>query len=89
MVQTDSEGYLAVEVQDSGPGLSPDDIAGLFQPFQTVASVEAPIRKQQGTGLGLAIAHTLAKAQGGTLSVRSERNKETTFRLVLPRGKRT
>ncbi|MBK8869774.1 MAG: HAMP domain-containing histidine kinase [Elusimicrobia bacterium] len=88
-VQTDSEGFLAVEVQDSGPGLSPEDMDGLFQPFQTVASVEAPIRKQQGTGLGLAIAHALAEAQGGNLSVRSDRNIATTFRLVLPMGRET
>lgn len=80
---------LAVEVEDSGPGISTEDMANLFQPFRTGTSVEAPIRKQQGTGLGLAIAHALAQVQGATLSVRSERNKATTFRLVLPMGRET
>lgn len=87
VVKPNSDGMLAVEVQDSGPGLSPENMAGLFQPFKTASSVEGPIRKQQGTGLGLAIALALAQAQGGSLTVRSERNKETAFRLLLPTGR--
>ena len=77
---------IAVEVSDEGPGIAPGNIPQLFQRFHTLPSAESSIRKQQGTGLGLAIAKALALAQGGDLTVTSEKNHGTTFQLLLPQA---
>ena len=78
------EGAVAMEVQDTGPGILAKDLPTLFKRFQTGTSVAPLIKKQQGTGLGLSIAKALAEAQGGTLIVHSEENKGTPFRFTLP-----
>ena len=57
---TDS-GQVAITLDDSGPGLSPEVKARLFEPFFTTKEVG------EGTGLGLAIAYGIVKAHGGTI----------------------
>ncbi len=78
------DGRVAVEVMDTGPGISAEDLPTLFKRFQTGERAAAQVKKQQGTGLGLAIAKALAQAQGGTLTVQSILNQGTTFRFTLP-----
>jgi two-component system sensor histidine kinase BaeS len=74
---------VAVEVTDTGRGLTPEEAARLFQPFSQVHDPsESP---ERGSGLGLFISRGLAQAHGGTLTVTSPgRGKGATFRLDLP-----
>ncbi|WP_245266301.1 ATP-binding protein [Bradyrhizobium sp. WSM1743] len=67
---------LAITVQDSGPGIQPDDLPRLFDPFFTT--------KDGGMGMGLAICRTTVEAHGGRLSVASTPGSGTTFHLTLP-----
>ncbi|MGY3036983.1 PAS domain S-box-containing protein [Bradyrhizobium sp. USDA 4354] len=71
----DSE-TLGITVQDSGPGIQPDDLPRLFDPFFTT--------KDGGMGMGLAICRTTVEAHGGRLSVASTPGSGTTFHLTLP-----
>ena len=74
---------LQIEVEDTGPGLSPEQIARLFSPFgQADASVT---RRHGGSGLGLSISNRLAQLLGGSVAlVRTELGRGSTFRLDLP-----
>lgn len=51
-------------VEDDGPGIGPDDVASVFEPFYTASRRAA---REVGTGLGLAIVHELVQAMGGTV----------------------
>ena len=69
------------EVQDTGIGISQEDIDRIFLPFER--SKAANQRKEVGTGLGLAISNMLAHIMGGELSVQSESGKGSLFRLRI------
>ena len=74
-------GDALVEVSDRGPGMSEEDLGHIFQPFYRArADAAAP----DGSGLGLAIALSLARRNGGRLTVVSRPGAGSTFRLVLP-----
>jgi len=73
-----------ISVRDSGPGISPDDQARIFEPFEQ-ASVR-PLGDTGGAGLGLAISRQLARLQSGSLSVTSELGHGACFTLTLPRA---
>lgn len=76
-----SDGMLVFEVADSGMGISPADLATLFQPFvQANASIT---RKFGGTGLGLAITRRIAQHLGGDVSASSKFGVGSTFRLTV------
>jgi len=70
---------VALVVHDTGPGMPPDVLEKLFQPFFTTKP------KDQGTGLGLAFAKSVVGAHGGTIDVASELSQGTTFTVVLPK----
>lgn len=70
---------VAVIVHDTGPGMPPDVVEKLFQPFFTTKP------KEQGTGLGLAFAKSVVGAHGGTIEVASQPGKGSTFTVVLPK----
>ena len=74
------------EVEDTGIGLSPEQIAGLFQPFVQVDG--GSTRSFGGSGLGLAIGRRLSRLMGGDLSVTSEPGRGSCFRVCLPAGPR-
>ncbi|MFN3431012.1 MAG: ATP-binding protein [Candidatus Sericytochromatia bacterium] len=80
-VSAGSDG-LVCEVADTGPGIPPEAIARLHQPFYQVDS--SPTRRHGGLGLGLALSHRLARGMGGDLTVRSRVGHGSTFQLVLP-----
>ncbi|MBN6033974.1 cell wall metabolism sensor histidine kinase WalK [Amycolatopsis sp. 195334CR] len=74
-----------LELADSGPGLSPDQVALVFDRFYRAD----PSRARDhggGAGLGLAIVHSLVTAHGGTVSVSTQPGAGATFRLVLPKS---
>jgi signal transduction histidine kinase len=81
------EGWVTIAVEDTGPGIPARDLPQLFHRFKTGENAGIDVKKQQGTGLGLAIALALTEAQGGMLTVSSEMDQGTTFRLTLPESK--
>ena len=74
--------YLCLEVTDNGIGIPEDKLHLLFRPFQQVDS--SLTRRHEGTGLGLALTKRLAELHGGTVSVESQENRGSTFRVWLP-----
>ncbi|SDA61908.1 PAS domain S-box protein [Mesorhizobium qingshengii] len=72
----DGDGYVAVEVADTGPGISEDIASRLFQPFVT--------SKASGMGIGLSISKRIIEAHGGTITVRRNNDGGATFRISLP-----
>jgi signal transduction histidine kinase len=73
------DGWVSIEVSDTGPGIPPDKLEYIFQEFGRVAGNDAP-----GAGLGLAISRLLAQALGGRITVTSEVGRGSTFTLWLP-----
>jgi signal transduction histidine kinase len=69
-------GLIHVAVEDTGPGIGPEDQERIFRPFWT--------HDGKGTGLGLAIARELALALGGRIELDSELGRGSRFELVLP-----
>ncbi len=70
------DGKVAVEVCDTGSGLTREECERIFTPYYT--------SKQHGTGLGLAIVQSVVSDHGGRISVHSEPGKGTTFVIELP-----
>ncbi|MDO8991298.1 MAG: bacteriohemerythrin [Sideroxyarcus sp.] len=78
-IRTGSAGdEVWVEVQDTGKGISPENLRRIFDPFFTTK----PIGK--GTGLGLSLAYGIVEKHHGRIEVKSEVGKGTTFRVYLP-----
>ncbi|MBJ6749135.1 transporter substrate-binding domain-containing protein [Geomonas sp. Red421] len=73
--------WLEAEVQDSGPGIDPEDIQNVFGAFE---QAEMGRRTEGGTGLGLAISRQYARLMGGELTVTSEPGHGACFHLTLP-----
>ena len=73
---------LRMEVEDSGIGMTPAQIAQLYVPFQQADT--STTRRFGGTGLGLSITQKLAEAMGGTISVRSQVGKGSCFTVEIP-----
>src|SRR5690606_3347782 len=69
-------GEVAVEVADTGPGISPEIAAQLFRPFVTT--------KAGGMGVGLSISKRIIESHGGTIEVRRNEAGGATFRFTLP-----
>lgn len=66
-----------LEVADSGPGLSEEDIRHVFEPFYS--------SKQNGTGLGLSIVYHVAESHGGTVTVMNCPEGGAAFTIKIPR----
>jgi signal transduction histidine kinase len=73
-----ANGQVHVAVEDTGPGIGPEDQERIFRPFWT--------HDGKGTGLGLAIARELALALGGRIELDTELGRGSRFELVLPAG---
>ena len=67
---------LSIEIEDSGPGIAPEDSERIFTPFFTT--------KASGTGLGLAVSRRLVAQHGGLLRVESEPGRGARFCVSLP-----
>jgi signal transduction histidine kinase len=74
---------LLLEVEDSGVGMSPEQLARLFTPYVQVSTELA--RRLGGTGLGLALTRRLCQLLGGDIDVESVPGSGSRFRVTLPR----
>jgi CheY-like chemotaxis protein len=71
-----SDGDVEIAVLDNGPGLSPQAVERMFDPFFST--------KPEGTGLGLAISHTVVRAHGGVLAYHPNVPRGASFSIRLP-----
>ncbi|MDD2901977.1 MAG: cache domain-containing protein, partial [Syntrophales bacterium] len=68
--------YIRIDISDTGPGITPENVPRLFDPFFTT--------KATGAGLGLAIVNSTVQRHGGEVMVHSIVGKGTTFSLLIP-----
>ena len=84
-VHADREGatgpFLRVEIEDTGPGISPDDQDKLFRHFEQTKTGQ---QAGTGTGLGLAISQEFVRLMGGAITVNSQVGKGSVFVIHLP-----
>jgi signal transduction histidine kinase len=71
-----SNGNVVISVTDTGPGIAPEDLPRIFEPYFTT--------KAKGTGLGLAISRRIIEAHGGTISPANEPGGGCRFEISLP-----
>jgi two-component system NtrC family sensor kinase len=81
LVKHPQEAWVRIEIEDSGPGISPKDLEHIFDPFYTTKHASG---EREGTGLGLTIAHQIIQEHGGYIEVSSEVDHGTTFSVNLP-----
>lgn len=67
--------WLKISIRDTGSGVSPENLSRLFEPFFTT--------KKNGTGLGLAITRRIVEEHRGTIDVKSEARRGSTFVISL------
>ncbi|MNS89755.1 Sensor protein FixL [compost metagenome] len=75
-----ADGRLHVNVRDNGPGIAPEHLARVFEPFFTTREVG------QGLGLGLSISYAVIERHGGVLFAESELGQWAAFSFDLPRA---
>jgi PAS domain S-box-containing protein len=69
---------LAIEFTDTGEGIAPEHLAGIWEPFFTTKP------EGKGTGLGLAICRRIVEEHSGTIEIKSEKGHGTTVRMIFP-----
>ncbi len=75
--------YAIITVEDNGIGMGPEAIQHAFEPF-----FQGEYENYKGTGLGLALSKELIELHSGSITVKSEKWKGTTFNITLPLGNR-
>ncbi|RMH44607.1 MAG: PAS domain-containing protein [Deltaproteobacteria bacterium] len=75
---TEDRQHVQVTIRDSGPGIEPELLDRILDPFFTTKDVG------EGTGLGLSISDNIVRAHGGQLTYSSKRGEGATFSVVLP-----
>ena len=83
VVVEDAAERLQIRILDAGPGLPPDELEKVFEPFYRVE--HSRNRDTGGTGLGLAIAKNIAEAHGGRIALRNREHGGIEALLLLPR----
>jgi signal transduction histidine kinase len=72
------DGFLRIDLADSGTGIKPEVMAHIFDPFYTTKE------SGQGTGLGLSIVYNIVRNHGGHIEVKSDVGRGSTFSIFLP-----
>ena len=72
------QGFIVVQIRDTGPGIPPEYITKVFDPFFTTKG------QGEGTGLGLNIVHRMVNQYGGNVKIESEAGEGTTFVISFP-----
>jgi len=80
----DSAEAVELEVSDTGTGIPEAELPHLFERFHRVKAALG--RSYEGSGIGLALVHELVKLHGGTVNVRSEVGRGSTFTVSIPAG---
>ncbi len=75
-VKPDGTDKVSVEVSDTGPGLTPEEVDRIFNPEYTT--------KEKGLGLGLPLAHEIIRGHRGEIRVKSKPGSGTIFEVLLP-----
>ena len=83
MESSSDPSMLEFEISDTGIGMTAEQLKKVFDPF--TQADEETTRKYGGTGLGLTITKRFAEMMGGTITIRSESGKGTTFTIVVPK----
>jgi len=76
-------GRTRLRVRDTGRGMTSEQLAHLFEPFNRLGAQHEPI---EGSGIGMTIARALVEGMGGRIEVRSEAGRGTAFDVTLPRA---
>ncbi len=82
-IETSHQSRVQFEVEDTGPGLSSEDIKDLFQAFQ---QTRVGRQSQEGTGLGLRISQKFVQLMGGVITVISTVGEGSRFKFEIPVG---
>jgi len=72
------QGFLQVDLTDTGTGIAAEDLENIFDPFYTTKDAGS------GTGLGLSIVYSIIRTHGGSIEAHSEVGRGTTFSICLP-----
>lgn len=80
ILRSTPDGFVEVNITDTGPGIAPEDMPHIFERFYRVERS----RSTRGTGLGLSIAAQIAQAHGGSIIVTSTVGKGSSFTVQLP-----
>ena len=76
---------VQIEVADTGDGIEPAHLTNIFDSFFTTKTDKNSISKHTGCGLGLAFCKKIIDAHHGLISVESEPNKGSTFKITMPK----
>ena len=74
---------VRIAVVDDGPGIAPERVERLFQPFERLGAESGPV---EGSGIGLALSRHLAEAMGGRMGVQTQAGLGATFWIDMPLG---
>ncbi len=84
-VSTDiNEGRVVLDVADRGPGIAPEQVERLKQPFTRASAARADASGVAGAGLGLAIVDRIARLHGGTFDLLARDGGGTVARVAIP-----
>lgn len=75
---SECEGFVVVEIRDTGVGMDSEARKRIFEPFFTMK------KKESGTGLGLSMAYSIITRLGGGIEIESEAGKGALFRILIP-----
>jgi two-component system OmpR family sensor kinase len=81
---TQRDGHVDIAVRDHGPGIHPDDLPSLFQPFFRCQTADGSQSSVDGHGLGLAIARRVIDAHDGSIRVQNRDGGGLTVTIALP-----
>ena len=82
LIVTAAQGFLTINIEDSGVGISAEELPNVFDKF--FRSKDPRVQSEVGTGLGLTMANEIVKLHGGEITVKSTKDVGTTFTVTLP-----